>query len=217
MSVEKSPNVVWHASSVTNAQRSAALGQRGAILWFTGLSGSGKSTVAHAVDAALVARGHASYVLDGDNLRHGLNRDLAFGPEDRAENIRRIGEVARLFADASVLSLCAFVSPYRADRDRIRDLVPAGAFIEIHVATSLEECERRDPKGLYKRARAGEIADMTGISAPYEAPLQPEIVVDTAGATLQACVATVVEYLEAGGYLAATEGTGDGEPSKDTA
>lgn len=211
MSAEKSPNVRWHTSSVTRAQRSVALGQRGGILWFTGLSGSGKSTVAHAVDVALVSRGHAAYVLDGDNLRHGLNRDLAFGPDDRVENIRRIGEVARLFADAGVIALCAFVSPYRADRDRIRSMVPAGDFVEIHVATSLEECERRDPKGLYKRARAGEIADMTGISAPYEAPLSPEIVVDTADTPLDACVSTVLGYLQVQGYLSASTEAADGE------
>lgn len=201
MSSDKSPNVRWHAGSVTKAQRAGALGQRGAILWFTGLSGSGKSTVANAVEAALVSRGRAAYVLDGDNLRHGLNCDLAFGPADRVENIRRVGEVSKLFADAGVLVLCAFVSPYRADRDRVRGLVADGEFIEIHVATPLEECERRDTKGLYKRARAGEIKDMTGISAPYEAPVAPEIVVDTATASLEACTAAVVGYLDDNGYV----------------
>ena len=201
MQSSKSPNVQWHQGSVTRVEREKRHGHRGATLWFTGLSGSGKSTVAHALDRALLDAGKVTYVLDGDNVRHGLNGDLGFAPEDREENIRRIGEVAKLFTDAGVLVLCAFVSPYRADRDRIRALLAPGDFIEVHVSTSLQECERRDTKGLYKRARQGDIGDLTGVTAPYEPPLKPELVLDTEAETLPQCVARIVQYLNQGMYL----------------
>ncbi|MDD9944265.1 MAG: adenylyl-sulfate kinase [Myxococcales bacterium] len=202
MDQDKSPNVQWHASSVTRAQREQALGQRGVTVWFTGLSGSGKSTLARAVEHRLVSEGRSAYVLDGDNLRHGLNGDLGFSPQDRRENIRRIGEIARLFTDAGIVVMCAFVSPYRADRDRVRGLLPEGDFVEVYVSTPLEECERRDPKGLYRRARAGEISDMTGLTAPYEPPERPEMSVDTAALSIQESSAKVIGFLLENGYLA---------------
>ncbi|MDD9967261.1 MAG: adenylyl-sulfate kinase [Myxococcales bacterium] len=201
MDQDKSPNVQWHASSVTRAQREQALGQRGVTVWFTGLSGSGKSTLARAVEQRLVSEGRSAYVLDGDNLRHGLNGDLGFSPGDRRENIRRIGEVARLFTDAGIVIMCAFVSPYRADRDRVRGLLPEGDFVEVYVSTPLEECERRDPKGLYRRARAGEISDMTGLTAPYEPPKRPEMSVDTAALSIREGSAKVIGFLLENGYL----------------
>ena len=175
------------------------LGHGSATVWFTGLSGSGKSTIAFAVERVLVERGVAAYVLDGDNVRHGLNADLGFSPGDRQENIRRIGEVCRLMVDAGVVVLTAFVSPYQADRDRVRSLHPEGRFIEVFVDTPIEVCERRDPKGLYARARAGEIAEFTGISAPYEAPSHPEVRIDASNADLEACVTTIVDHLAATG------------------
>jgi bifunctional enzyme CysN/CysC len=173
-----SPNVVWHESEVPRDERWRAAGVRGATVWFTGLSGSGKSTVAGAVAALLVGRGVLSYVLDGDNLRHGLNGDLGFGADDRAENVRRVGEVARLFADAGVVALVPLISPYRAGRDHARELHAAAGlpFVEVFVDTPLEVCERRDPKGLYAKARAGEIENLTGVNAPYEAPESPDLV-----------------------------------------
>jgi bifunctional enzyme CysN/CysC len=169
--------VVWHASHIDREARAAGTGQRGATVWLTGLSGSGKSTVAVALEALLVGRGQAAYVLDGDNLRHGLNGDLGFSSEDRSENVRRVGEVARLFADAGVVALVPLISPYRADRDRARAAhVAAGVpFVEVFVDTPIEVCEQRDPKGLYARARAGEITGFTGIDDPYEAPDSPEL------------------------------------------
>ena len=194
-------NIVWHTHSVTRSDRERRFGPRGATLWFTGLSGSGKSTIANAVDAALWARGVRSYVLDGDNIRHGLNRDLGFSPEDRAENIRRIGEVAKLFTDAGIVNLTAFISPYRRDRDAARALQQPGDFIEIYVDCPLAVCEQRDVKGLYARARAGQIPEFTGISAPYEPPLRPEIVLRTAESSVEECVARVLTYLESNGYL----------------
>ncbi|MBI3912526.1 MAG: adenylyl-sulfate kinase [Armatimonadetes bacterium] len=202
MSVEtKATNIVWHAHAVTRTEREERFGHRGATLWFTGLSGSGKSTLANAVDAALWERGVRSYVLDGDNVRHGLNRDLGFSPEDRTENIRRIGEVARLFTDAGIINLTAFISPYRADRDAARALQKEGDFIEIFVDCPLDVCEQRDTKGLYARARAGKIPEFTGISAPYEPPLRPEIVVQTAERTVEECVAQILSYLSNSGAL----------------
>lgn len=172
-----SENVVWHAGHVSRQDRAKAAGHKGATAWFTGLSGSGKSTVAVEVERRLNQMGHIAYLLDGDNVRHGLCGDLGFSAEDREENIRRIGEVAKLFADAGVLCLCSFVSPYAADRARVRELHDAGElpFIEVFVDTPIEICEQRDPKGLYKKARAGEIKNFTGISDPYEAPASPEI------------------------------------------
>ncbi len=172
------PGVVWHEGAVSRDERAAVTGGRGAVVWFTGLSGSGKSTVAVEVERALVAGGRAAYLLDGDNLRHGLNGDLGFSAEDRGENVRRVGEVAALFADAGVVAVVPLVSPYRADRDRVRRRVTdAGLrFVEVHVDTPLDVCESRDPKGLYARARAGELTGMTGIDDPYEPPEVPELV-----------------------------------------
>ncbi len=189
-----SQNIVPSESQVTAAQRAANLGHEGFTVWFTGLSGSGKSTLAFAVERALLERGVAAYVLDGDNIRFGLNRDLGFGPEDRTENIRRIGEVCRLFQDAGMVVLTAFISPYAADRDRVRALHPDGRFVEVFVDTPLEVCERRDVKGLYAKARAGEIQEFSGISAPYEPPKNPEIRIDTTR-QLDACVQMIVDRL----------------------
>jgi len=189
-------NIVWHHSTVTRAARAHQRGHRSAILWFTGLSGAGKSTLANAVNSALFEQGLACYVLDGDNVRHGLCSDLGFSDADREENIRRIGEVAKLFLDAGVVVLTAFVSPFRSDRDRARSLVEDGDFIEIHCAADLDICEQRDTKGLYAKARAGEIKEFTGISSPYEAPESPELRIDTGGQDLEACVAQVLAYLQ---------------------
>jgi len=199
----KSTNITWHAGHVTRKDRESLLGQRGATLWLTGLSGSGKSTVAVAAEAALVERGHLAYVLDGDNVRHGLNKNLGFSPEDRTENIRRIAEVAKLFTDCGALVLTSFISPYRADRDAARAIFGEGDFIEVFVSTALETCEARDPKGLYQKARAGQIPEFTGISAPYEAPERPELVLDTGVLSVEESVATLIRYLEGKGYLAA--------------
>jgi adenylylsulfate kinase len=196
MGAPKGQNLTWHVGEVDKDARAAAYGHRGAVLWFTGLSGSGKSTIGHRVERMLVARGAFAYVLDGDNVRHGLNSDLGFSPEDRVENIRRIGEVARLFADAGALVVSAFISPYRADRDRIRALLPDGVFVEVFVDTPLEGCEARDPKGLYKKARAGEIQGFTGLDAPYEAPTAPEVHLRTERLTVDEAAAQVVRYLE---------------------
>jgi adenylylsulfate kinase len=195
-------NIVWHEATVDRDSRASQRGHRSAILWFTGLSGAGKSTLANAVNVELFQRGMATYLLDGDNVRHGLCNDLGFSDADREENIRRIGEVAKLFLDAGVITLTAFVSPFRADRDRARSLVPPGDFIEIHCAAELAVCEQRDPKGLYAKARAGVIKDFTGISSPYEAPDSPELRVDTGG-RLEENVAQVISYLEHQGLIAA--------------
>jgi len=202
MSGDKATNVTWHHGTVSRADRERVHGHRGAILWFTGLSGSGKSTVSHRVEQKLCDLGAVSYVLDGDNVRHGLNRDLGFTAEDRTENIRRIGEVAKLFTDAATLVLCAFISPYRADRAQVRALVPAGDFVEIYVKASLEACESRDPKGLYKKARAGGIENFTGISSPYEEPEHPEITIDTEHNTIEQCADQVIAHLLRQGYIA---------------
>jgi bifunctional enzyme CysN/CysC len=195
-----SPDVVWHEGHVGREERARVTGGRGAVVWFTGLSGSGKSTIAVEVERALVDRGRAAYLLDGDNLRHGLNGDLGFSAEDRDENVRRVGEVAALFADAGVVALVPLVSPYRAARDSVRGrVVGAGLrFVEVHVATPLEECERRDPKGLYARARAGELTGMTGIDDPYEAPEQPELTLTPADGDPAAQAARVLELVAAG-------------------
>jgi adenylylsulfate kinase len=191
-----SKNIVWHHGKLTGAQRAERLGT-GLVLWFTGLSGSGKSTLAREVELALVENGRHAYVLDGDNIRHGLNQNVDFSPEGRIENIRRIGEVAKLFYDANIVCLTAFISPYKADRARVRTLLPAGTFIEIYCAASLDTCEARDVKGLYKKARAGEIPDFTGISAPYESPDHAELTVYTDGReSLEASTRKVLEYLQ---------------------
>ena len=198
-----STNIAWHQASVGRSDRAEKRGHSSSILWFTGLSGSGKSTLANAVNAALFERGLATYVLDGDNIRHGLCKDLGFSDADREENIRRIGEVAKLFLDAGVIVLTAFVSPFRADRDKARALVAEGDFLEIHCAADLAVCESRDPKGLYAKARAGQIKEFTGISSPYEAPEKPELCLDTGAQDLEQCVAAVINLLEERGVLKA--------------
>ena len=195
MVIQKSTNIIWHEGNISREDREELLNQKGVVLWFTGLSGSGKSTLAREVEKKLHQSGRLSYVLDGDNIRFGLNRNLGFSPADRAENIRRIGEVAKLFADAGVITLTAFISPYRADRDMARQLVKAGEFIEIFVDCPLEECEKRDVKGLYQKARNGEIKEFTGISAPYEKPEDPEMVIETARESLDQSAEQVVQYL----------------------
>jgi adenylylsulfate kinase len=203
MAEARSTNITWHAGHVGRADREQLLGQRGVTVWLTGLSGSGKSTIAVGAERELVRRGRLAYVLDGDNIRHGLNKNLGFSPEDRTENIRRIGEVAKLFSDAGVIAMTSFISPYRADRDAVRALFAKGDFVEVHVAATVETCEGRDVKGLYQKARKGEIPEFTGISAPYEAPLQPELVLDTNRETVEQSVASLVAYLEKSGYLGA--------------
>ncbi len=191
----KATNITWHQGIVTREDRERLNGHQGAVIWFTGLPSSGKSTVAHALEYELFKRGCRTYVLDGDNIRHGLNKDLGFSPEDREENIRRIGEVAKLFADAGIIVLTAFISPYRADREKARKLNPKN-FIEVYVKCDLAVCEQRDPKGLYKKARRGEIQEFTGVSAPYEEPENPEIAIDTGGLSVDECVNLIIRYLE---------------------
>ncbi len=190
-------NVVWHPGAVSREERAAVTGGLGATVWLTGLSGSGKSTIAHRTEQALVAMGRAAYVLDGDNLRHGLNGDLGFTSGDRTENVRRVGEVARLMADSGLVVLVPVISPYRADRDRVRRIhqVADVPFHEAFVDTPIEVCEQRDPKGLYKKARAGEIKGFTGIDDPYEAPLQPELVLRTAELSVDEAVRAIIDHL----------------------
>jgi adenylylsulfate kinase len=199
-----STNVVWHHATVTRARREAQNGHRGAIIWFTGLSGAGKSTLAHAVEEALYQRGCRTFVLDGDNVRHGLSGDLGFSAQDRVENIRRIGEMAKLFMEAGVIVLTAFISPYRADRERVRGMVEHGDFIEIYCDSPIAVCESRDVKGLYKKARAGQIAEFTGISSPYEAPENPELTVNTGATELGVCVDLVLGEIAHRGIISAT-------------
>jgi len=191
-----SSNVVWHHATVTRARREQQNNHRGAILWFTGLSGAGKSTLAHAVEEELHQMGCRTFVLDGDNVRHGLCGDLGFSNEDRIENIRRVGEVAKLFMEAGIIVLTAFISPFRSDRERVRGMVEHGDFIEIYCDSSIEVCETRDVKGFYKKARAGQIAEFTGISSPYEVPENPEITVRTGTVELEVCVQQVLAQLE---------------------
>ncbi|MBN2372411.1 adenylyl-sulfate kinase [bacterium] len=201
MTLQKATNITWHHGAIAKADRERLLNQRGVVIWFTGISGSGKSTLAHAVEEELFERGHLSFVLDGDNIRHGLNKNLGFSPEDREENIRRIGEVANLFAQAGLIAMTAFISPYRADRDNARSLLQKGDFIEVFVKVPLGVAEERDPKGLYKKARAGEIKEFTGISAPYEEPLNPELVIDTSELDLAQSAAKVLNYLQDQGII----------------
>lgn len=198
----KSKNIVWHEDSISKAMREERNGHKGFTLWFTGLSGSGKSTLSHAVQEKLFEQGCQVYVLDGDNVRHGLNRNLGFSPQDRTENIRRIGEVAKLFNDAGMIVATAFISPYRQDRDNARAIMPDGEFIEIWLNPTLEVCEERDPKGLYQKARRGEIPEFTGISAPYEEPLHPEVTINTGIGSIDQGVEQIIDYLVDQGYLA---------------
>ncbi|MBI2875800.1 MAG: adenylyl-sulfate kinase [Candidatus Tectomicrobia bacterium] len=199
----KSRNIVWHPGKITRQDRINLMKQRGVTLWFTGLPSSGKSTIAVELEHALIENGYQAYILDGDNIRHGLNQNLGFSPEDRTENIRRVGEVARLFTDANLITITAFISPYRVDRDRVRALMAEGDFVEVYVQCPLQICEGRDPKGLYKKARAGEIPDFTGISAPYEEPLNPEVVLDTSRLSIEESVRILLAYLEEKGHISA--------------
>ena len=201
----KATNITWHEGHVGRDQRQKMLNQKGALIWMTGLSASGKSTIAYTLEHALVQRGHLAYVLDGDNIRHGLNKNLGFSAEDRQENIRRIGEVGKLFVDVGVITITAFISPYRADRDTARKTVGAGDFFEVFCDTPIEVCEQRDPKGLYKKARAGEIKGFTGIDDPYEAPDKPEMVIDASKMTPEAATVVLIEMLEKAGKIPALE------------
>lgn len=199
----KSSNIHWHHGAVTREEREKAQGHKGVTIWLTGLSGSGKSTVGNRLAEFIFERGGRAYVLDGDNVRFGLNKDLGFSPADRKENIRRIGEVAKLFTDAGVITITAFISPYREDRDMVRAIMAPGDFVEAYIQADLDVCESRDPKGLYKKARAGQIKEFTGISAPYEEPLSPELVVNTGTADLDTCTQSIVDFLVEKGYIAA--------------
>ena len=183
MAGQKATNIKWHHGKIIKEDRVKLLNQKGVTIWLTGLSGSGKSTIAVELEHALIENRHQAYILDGDNIRHGLNKNLGFSPEDRTENIRRIGEVAKLFTDAGIITIAAFISPYREDRDAVRKLLNDGEFIEVYVECPLDVCEERDTKGLYKKARAGEVKDFTGISAPYEEPLNPELTIDSSKLT----------------------------------
>lgn len=199
----KATNITWHEGHVTRDERAKLLNQKGCTIWFTGLSGSGKSTIAYTLEHALVQRGHLAYVLDGDNIRHGLNKNLGFSAQDREENIRRIGEVAKLFADLGAITMTSFISPYRKDRDGVRKLHEEGGlpFIEVHVNTPIETCEQRDPKGLYKKARAGQIKNFTGIDDPYEAPEKPELTIDATSTSPQEATVLLLQYLEKQGLV----------------
>lgn len=197
----KATNITWHEGHVGRDEREKLLNQKGALIWFTGLSGSGKSTIAYTLEHALVQRGHMAYVLDGDNIRHGLNKNLGFSAADRTENIRRIGEVGKLFVDAGLITLTAFISPYRADRDIARQTVGKGDFFEVYCNTPIEVCEQRDPKGLYKKARAGEIKGFTGVDDPYEPPDSPELVLDASKVSPQEAAVLLCEMLERTGKI----------------
>lgn len=207
--MQKATNIVWHAGAVPAAQRQAITRVKPAVLWLTGLSGCGKSTIAMALEAELIRLGHLAFVLDGDNVRHGLNRNLGFSAEDRTENIRRIGEVAKLFVSAGVMAITSFISPFRADRAGVRGILKEGEFVEIFVDAPLEVCEGRDPKGLYKKARAavagGKGLEFTGIDSPYEAPEQAEIHLRTDRLGVEECVGQIVEYLKGRGHLLVDE------------
>ena len=195
MTMNKSTNITWHEGRISRNAREELLKQKGIVLWFTGLSGSGKSTLANAVEERLFGMGCLTYVLDGDNIRHGLNKNLGFSPDDREENIRRIGEVAKLFCDAGIIVMTAFISPYQKDRDQARGLLDSERFIEIYCSATFDACAERDPKGLYKKAKAGEIKNFTGLDAPYEAPSNPELVVPTHELTIEESVDRVISFL----------------------
>jgi adenylylsulfate kinase len=199
--VPVSENITWQNPNITQDEREAYLNAKGCLIWLTGLSGSGKSTIARALEHKLIVGGHFSYVLDGDNIRHGLNVDLGFSPEDRKENIRRIAQVGRLFSESGVITISAFISPYRADRAEARSQVQKGRFIEVHIATTLEVCESRDPKGLYEKVRRGQIQNFTGVDAPYEEPLNPELRLETAGKDINSCVDEIISLLRLKGLV----------------
>lgn len=197
----ESKNITWHASEVTKDERLQRNQHKSAVIWFTGLSGSGKSTISVELEKALFNNQIHTYRLDGDNVRHGLNRNLGFSPEDRKENIRRIGEVSKLMVDAGLITVTAFISPYKSDREAVRQLLDTDDFIEVYTQCSLSECENRDPKGLYKKVRSGEIAEFTGVNAPYEAPTQPEIILDTETLSVEASVSKIMDYLQQHQYI----------------
>src|ERR1700733_5311255 len=203
MAEQKATNVTWHEGSVTREERQQLLKQKGVIVWMTGLSASGKSTIACILEQMLLHEGKAAYRLDGDNIRMGLNKNLGFSAEDRAENIRRIGEVAKLFTDAGVIAITSFISPYRKDRDAVRAGMKPGEFVEVYINVSLAEAEKRDPKGLYKKARAGQLKGFTGIDDPYEAPEKPEILIETEKSKPEVAAQQILSYLESNGYLRA--------------
>jgi adenylylsulfate kinase len=203
MTEQKATNIVWHQGAVTREDRERLNGHKGCTVWLTGLSGSGKSTIAVDLEKRLLERGVRAFILDGDNVRHGLNKNLGFSPEDRTENIRRIGEVAKLFTSAGLVALTAFISPYRADRDQVRAIMSPGDFVEVYVQCPIDVCETRDVKGLYKKARAGEIKEFTGISAPYEAPEQAELTIDTSALSVEQSAQRILDYLAAQGLLPA--------------
>ena len=205
MSTIKATNIVRHEGHVSRDERETKLKQKAVLLWLTGLPSSGKSTIAYTVEHALVKRGHLAYVLDGDNIRFGLNGNLGFSAEDRTENIRRIGEVGKLFVDGGFLTLASFVSPYSADRDAVRELMGEGDFVEIFIDTPVEICEERDPKGLYKKARTGEISNFSGISDPYEVPEKPEMIIKTADWTAEEAAVLIIEMLEKSGKIQAQQ------------
>jgi adenylylsulfate kinase len=194
-------DIVWHPTSITKTDRQRLNQHKSCVLWFTGLSGSGKSTLANEVEMELHELGVRTFLLDGDNIRHGLNKDLGFSDEDRIENIRRIGEVSKLFVESGQMVLTAFISPFQSDREQARQLFPAGEFIEIYVKCPLHVCEIRDPKGLYKKARNGEVPNFTGIDSPYEVPEEPELVIDTEANSLKQSVQAVLDYLKTSGYI----------------
>jgi adenylylsulfate kinase len=196
-------NITWHHGHVNREDREKLLKQKGVTVWLTGLSASGKSTIAYTLEHALMERGHLAYVLDGDNIRHGLNKNLGFSPEDREENIRRIGEVAKLFTDAGAITITSFISPYKGDRDKVRELMPAGDFIEVYVECPVDVCSDRDPKGLYKKAMAGEIKNFTGVNAPYEAPDKPELVIRSDKCSVQEAAVQLLALLEKNGKIPA--------------
>lgn len=200
----KEKNIVWHHHQLSKEERSSQKGQKQCVLWFTGLSGSGKSTIANALEAKLYEMGKHTYLLDGDNIRHGLNKDLSFSDSDRVENIRRIGEVSKLFVDAGLIVVTALISPFHSDRQIARDLVKSGEFLEVFIDTPLEICEQRDPKGLYQKARTGKIPTFTGISSPYEAPASPEIHIFTAEKSIEESVNMIISYLQEKGYTHAS-------------
>jgi len=203
MSEQRSTNITWHEGSVSRDERQKLLNQKGVTVWMTGLSASGKSTIACILEQMLLHQKKHAYRLDGDNIRHGLNKNLGFSAEDRAENIRRIGEVAKLFTDAGVIAVTSFISPYKKDRDAVRTGMKGGEFVEVYVKVSLEAAEKRDPKGLYKKARAGEIKGFTGIDDPYEAPENPEILIETESTSAQDAAKQILDYLDRKGYLTA--------------
>ena len=203
MDIQKATNIYWHKAAITREDRERLNGHRGFTIWFTGLSAAGKSTLAVALEKALFERGHRTYILDGDNVRHGLNKNLGFSQEDREENIRRIGEVARLFSDCGIITMTAFISPYQRDRRMARSLFEEGSFIEVFVDCPIEICEKRDPKGVYEKARRGLIKSFTGISAPYEIPEEAEIHLCTDEMTEDACITAIVEYLEKENFIPA--------------